>query len=495
MTRRLLLAVLSITPALGFRAAARAEPIGTVDTDPPAPLAVRGARVTIDTPPTAFTTTPHAAFSKVIYLERCRGGCTVIKANVNDAQQMMSTIPTQAGSHVLSEFVNKDGQSGSAADLEWNALVQCIREVYSPFDVEVTDVKPATGTYHLALAAGLPMQIGFGSDILGVAPLASNCSPQDNAISFTFANAHGPTLRGENLCWTVAQESAHAFGLDHSFKFIDGRSACNDPMTYQVDCGGQRFFRNQSAKCGEFEERACRCGATQNSHAKLLSVFGAGTPITGNPTAEITNPADGMPLSVLVGANAGSKRGVARVQLLVNGFPWVEVPGAKFGPNGQADPSPYGLIFPDNLPDGISDFVVRAYDDLGAFTDSAMVTRTKGQPCTSADTCAPHQKCEAGKCLWDPPVGEIGDTCTYPQFCKSLRCEGSVEEKICTQACDPAGEDTCPGDLRCNAAAGVCYFSDAGGCCSVGADDGLPWPQLAGFALVFATVMRRKRRR
>ncbi|HLL20517.1 MAG TPA: hypothetical protein VK427_00215, partial [Kofleriaceae bacterium] len=226
-------------------------------------------RRAIVTPVEEFTNR-RATISHVLYLERCRGGCTVTKANTNDAKQNLSTVPQSAGTKTITEFRNRDNQSGAAADQEWAELVQCMREVYSPFDIEITDTKPTSGTYHVAVVAGFPSELGFGEDILGVAPLASNCSAQDNVMSFSFANAHGPTARVENLCWTASQESAHAFGLDHAFQFLDGRSTCNDPMTYRVDCGGQRFFRNQRAKCGEFAERPCRCGDTQNSHKKLL---------------------------------------------------------------------------------------------------------------------------------------------------------------------------------------------------------------------------------
>jgi hypothetical protein len=352
----------------------------------------------------------------------------------------------------------------------------------------------------MAVVAGFPSELGFGEDILGVAPLASNCSAQDNVMSFSFANAHGPTVRTENLCWTAAQESAHAFGLDHSFKYTDGRSSCNDPMTYQVDCGGQRFFRNQNAKCGEFSERACRCGSMQNSHAKLLSVFGAGTPITGNPTSTITTPMDGQPLGVVVGASAGSKRGVAKVELLVNGFPWAETKGALFGPNGQANPAAYGLMLPNNLPDGVCDLMARAYDDLGAFTDSQVVTRTKGAPCTSSATCAQGQDCEVatGKCQWPAPVGEIGDSCEYAQYCKSLKCVGSEDSKICTISCNPEDTNTCPNDLTCiettSPQTGVCYH-ESGGCCSVSFDRRVPWPHIAFATVVLGLLMRRRRAR
>ena len=459
------------------------------------PLVLKQPRITIETPIEAFAA-PHAPIGKVIFLERCRGGCTVTKSNTNNALEGLSTIPQSAGTKTITEFMNKDGQTGAAADAEWDMFVQCMREVYSPFDVTVTDVRPTSGTFHMAVVAGFPSELGFGSDILGVAPLASNCSPQDNVMSFSFANAHGAALRVENLCWTASQESAHAFGLDHAFKFIDGRSTCNDPMTYQVDCGGQRFFRNQTAKCGEFEERACKCGATQNSHKKLLEVFGAGTPITGNPTAEITKPTGTEPLGTTIAALAGSKRGVAKVELLVNGFPWVEQKGALFETGGQDNPAAYGLVLPANLPNGICDFQVRATDDLGAFTESAIVTRTKGAPCVDTSGCALGQNCEAGKCLWPPPPGVAGDDCEYPQFCQSLKCVGEEGERICSEECNPLEENTCPNGLVCvetGPETGLCY-TESGGCCSV-SNGRVTWSQFGVAFVVLGLLMRRRRRR
>ena len=487
MSRRLLLVVMALAPAHAF-----AERNTSTDHGPlPPALVPTATRITIPTPPVA-----HEPVSHVIYLERCRGGCTVTKSNTNDAQQGLTILPQTPGTHVLTEFQSKDGVAGAAADVEWNELVACMKTVYSPYDVLITDVKPTEGTYHMAIIAGFPSEVGFGNDILGVAPLAPNCASLDNVMSFSFANAHPSTLRINNLCWTAAQESAHAFGLDHTFKFLDGKSTCNDPMTYQIGCGGTRFFRNQPAKCGDFTEKACRCGSTQNSHQKLIDTFGPGTPTYGNPTASITKPVGQAPLDGTIDGKAFSKRGVAKVELLVNGFPWVTAKGVDFTLVGQPEAT-YPLVYPQTLPDGISDFVVRASDDLGAFTDSSIVTRTKGAPCVSADTCATGQRCDAGRCLWDPPVGEIGDSCDYSQFCKSLSCVGT-DPKICSQDCVPEEDNTCPNGLTCAPLGppgmGVCYVETGGGCCSVSSRS-VPWLQVGLSAFVFVLVIRRKRRR
>ena len=450
----------------------------------------RRERIVVETPTEAFAARPISGISRTIYLERCQGGCDVRGGSVNDAENLISTIPNP-GSYRLDEFRDTAGETGIAADAEWNQVVQCMKEVYSPFNVEVTDRKPAAAPYHLAIVAGSPGAVGLDPSILGVAPLANNCEAFDNVISFTFANAHDQTevtARVLNLCWTAAQESAHAFGLDHEFEFADKRSACNDPMTYRFDCGGEKFYRNVRATCGETTGRACRCGATQNSHQKLLSVFGAGTPITEPPTVVMTTPSlGGTTLPANVVAIAKAQRGVAKLTLFLNGFPFVEVPGGVFGPNGQVEQA-YGLLVPASLPDSIYDVFVRASDDLGASSDTATVTVTKNAPCTTTAACLAEQKCEAGRCQWDPPVGELGDACTFAAFCKSFLCRGTVDQQICTQTCEPDDAAGCPEGLSCNQ--GICFFApDNGGCCSTSSH-----PLRVGLlTLLVAFVLRRRR--
>ncbi len=481
----------------------------TTTTNPDAPATLGGKRLAVETPVTAYTPRVQGAgISPTLFLDRCAGGCNIHGGNINDARTLTSTIPNP-GDYLVNEFENAAHQSGAAADAEWGMFVQCMKEVYSPFMVNVTDVQPPPGvSYHLALVAGKPPEVGLGNDILGVAPLAGNCAAFDNVISFSFANAHpqtDPKDRALNICWTAAQESAHAFGLDHEYAFIDGRSACNDPMTYRFDCGGEKFFRNETAKCGEDQDRPCQCGANQNSHLKILSVFGAGTPITAAPMSTVTTPSVGstaassLPATVI--SSAFSPRGIARVELYLNGFKWADAKGAAFGRTGQPV-SAYGLTVPPGVPDSVYDVVARAYDDLGAFTDSAPITVTKGAAggCATAATCAAGQKCEAGKCFWDAPIGEVGDDCTFAQFCKSGVCQGTADQQICTQSCVPGVSDSCPtgSGLSCvevSTGEGVCFFvEDSGGCCSASGGNGWVPGGLAAF-VVGAVLFRRRRPR
>jgi len=475
-----------------------AEPVATQALDPAATLFTidgqPGRRLVVDAP-VAGLVSRSAVISPTIYLERCIGGCSVHRGTDNDSRSNTSTIP-KVQNAVISEFVNGQGQRGAAADAEWGQLVQCLREVYSPYNIQVTDVRPS-GDYHEAIVAGVPSDIGLASDILGVAPLASDCRAIDDVMSFTFANHHPPTDRLLNICWTAAQESAHAFGLDHEYSFSGNRSACSDPMTYRNDCGGEKFFRNEPASCGEYTSRACKCGASQNSHQKLLSVFGPGTPITGPPAVTLTAPTGGSGLGRLVSAQAGGKRGIARVEAWFNGFSWASAPGAVFGPSGQANPSPYSIAVPAALPDGIVDVKAVAYDDLGAAASSTTVTVTKGAPCVTAATCAAHQKCEAGRCFWDPPVGELGDGCTYPQLCKSGICRGATGAQTCAQDCVAGVEDGCPVGFDCMAGSdghGECVSSSGGGCCSADRG-GQGWLVPGASAALLLGLLARRRRR
>src|SRR5690606_38777936 len=72
----------------------------------------------------------------------------------------------------------------------WNNLVACVREMYAPFDIDVTDVDPGTANHFEVMIAGVPEAFGFPRDVGGVAPFIA-CDGQipNNVISFVFAGA------------------------------------------------------------------------------------------------------------------------------------------------------------------------------------------------------------------------------------------------------------------------------------------------------------------
>lgn len=505
-----ILAVISLaTPALAEEKSRFADlPAGTLIGSGRLKIAV--------TPPEQFRSSPPFEVSNVLYLNRCSGGCNVTGGTINDARQHISTY-IAPGPHVVTEYQNNAKQIGSAADAEWNAIVQCVKEIYSPFNIVVTDTPPAAGSgnYTEAIVGGVSEDVGLMSSgangVGGVAPAHTSCSPNDNAMSYTFANnsyyfysASLAQYRIWEICSIVGQESAHHYGLDHSYEFFDGTSGCNDPMTYRVDCGGQKFFRNKAAKCGESSVRECSCGGLQNTHAKILGVFGAGTSLIPPPTVQITSPANGGTATngQVVSFMAGSKRGVEKSELWLNGYNWATVKGAGFGAGGQPNPSTYSVLFPSGVPDSVIDIQIISYDDLELATTSATVRVTKGAACTSDMQCsmtAPGQKCDGeGRCYWEPPAGALGDACTYNQYCLSNSCVETTDGKFCSEECVVGATDTCPMDYECvqNGAVGACIPAGANpDCCSVGRGRGSVWTHAGVSLVVLVLVVRRRRRR
>jgi MYXO-CTERM domain-containing protein len=353
--------------------------------------------------------------------------------------------------------------------------------------------------------------------ILGIAPIA--CTPQDNAIAFAFANYH-PGFgqdRVLDICETAAQQTGGVWGLDFEYAYVadglagsDGSSACNDPMSFRLDCGGEKFYRDRVANTGFSSEEPGTCRATQNSYQMLLALFGPGSP-TVVPTASITYPVTGAALDANfpVDVSAGSKRGVWTLNLLLNGYPWSMQIGAPFGADGQQNPSSYTFEAPSSLPMGAYDVVVQACDDVGICAGSAPVTVTYGASCTSDATCAEGQHCNTtsadnglappGGCYWDAPIGELGQSCTYPQFCKTGLCDGTEHDRICTEACT-LSSNTCPGDLQClpnggsESTTGICFKQTRTGCSTRSSDATWALGSLSALALALSRRRRRQLR-
>ena len=447
----------------------------------------------------------------VLFIDRCTEGCPV-KPGGNDAAAGQSDIVMAP---VTVEAYPFD-------DDTWNGIMQCLQDVYSPYNITVTDVMPTNGIYDRCV-------VGGSSDDLGEIPSCGlsdiSCTPIENGLSFAFTDSgsdSGGCLRqyaDENdnsqvygMCMVIAQETAHTYGLDHEYMFTDGMSACSDPMSYRSDCGGEKFFRNKYANCsgndgqpkGECGEA---CGSLQNSHMKLLQGLGAGTPTTPPPTIALLNP-NPAPTSVVDGAtftvSASSVRSVATVTMSLNGYQWVSTPGVGFGPAGQPLAS-YPLTFPQNVPDGVIDVLITASDDIGLSTSLPVMTVTKGQPCADASTCLNGQMCSAGKCFWTAASGMEGDACTYPQFCLSGECEGETADKMyCTTDCVPGVSDACDTGYDCvassaNASAGFCLPSNAdsgggGGCCSAGGGGAGELAMHGGLAAAVLAILARRRR-
>ena len=419
--------------------------------------------------------------SNIIYVNDCKpDGCLIMPGAADNAITDTSVIASSIS--MLSAF--------DQTQETWDLALDCVREVFAPYDVVITTTDPGSTAHHEAILAGIGTEFGLDDPlILGVAPLTC-AGAIDNAISFSFANAMPPGdwLR---MCWTVAQESAHAYGLDHVF-------SCGDPMTYIPGCG-VKYFRNKDLICGDFGEQPCFCGGTQqNSHRRLTTLFGEGT-LPDPPTLSIVHPMDGetVPDTFVALAEAQDPRQIDRMEVYVNGWLYETIPGNGF----FAADDPYIFVPPANLADGVLEIEFIAYNDLELST-SQTITVTKGAPCSSAASCEEGQECNEGACYWPTPTGQLGDSCVRPMDCESLLCPRSEEAEavqICSQYCAvdssnsgcPAAYDCLP--LRDTPEQGVCWPApEVSEGCSASGQGGLSTGALALVLLLMGLGWRRR---
>lgn len=411
--------------------------------------------------------------SKILFLNRCEGGCT-ITPGANDARLNTSRIVSQ--SSLVAEW--------RYSDESWQELVACVKELYAPYDIEITDVDPGGNVFHHeAIVAGSYEQIGYPTPVGGLAP--SQCMPANNVISFTFANTYGDNPIA--ICHTVGQETAHSYGLEHA-------RDCSDPMTYMPTCSRQ-FFRDRTTRCGEYEDLAqCQCGGSaQNSHRWLTSVLGESPEALDGPVMGLQYPADGdsVEAGFRVSTTVTHVRGIDSVELFLNNSSYGKLDGHSLDLAG----APYVFEAPSDLSDGIIDVEIRGQNDIGTET-VVRLTVQKGQACIDKNSCQEGQSCEDGRCFFPPASGELGDSCVSGEECVSGLCPMDTERGVCSVSCFATPtEETCPSGYTCiaqNASDGVCWPAEQPtGCgCQSGGQQGM----LTSLLLLIALAGLRRRR-
>jgi hypothetical protein len=221
----------------------------------------------------------HAGASWILYLNP--DGGRYFGAADNDSRSNRSTI---VQNHVGSAIDIPPYPFGAAS---WANVLACVRDHFAPFDLHVTDVDPGDTPHLETVVGGSSWDMNVGG-LLGIA--AMPCEPVPNLIQFAFAADMGGLGEGE-ICDTAAQETAHAFGLDHE-------TLCQDVLSY--DRCGPKSFVDANASCGEYGARGCICGgSSQNSYRHLLEWVGPHggggvDPPDGDPAVTILSPTNGQ---------------------------------------------------------------------------------------------------------------------------------------------------------------------------------------------------------
>ncbi|MDX2092748.1 MAG: Ig-like domain-containing protein [Kofleriaceae bacterium] len=419
----------------------------------------RLVRVPQQTPPAAEPS------SRLIFMRRCPPSGCLIRPGVEDARTDTSSIPDSAVT--LTGF--KQTQE------VWDRVMTCMRATYAPFNIGVTDVDPGNVPHYENVVGGRATELR--ADLAGAGGVAPfTCDEIPNAISFTF-DVYGPDA--DSLCWTAAQETAHAFGLEHEYNAAD-------PMTYLNGGPSMKRFQATDSPCGEFSPVQCRCtgSATQNSYEHILAMFGPGAPTA--PTLTINAPSAGKKVEpgFFVRAKAMDDVGVDRLEM------WID--GANTGVVAK-DP-PYVLAAPKDIDEGPHSVEIKAFDVQGT-PASAMVEVEVGPPCSASSGCSGTDVCVMGVCVPGPEQpGGIGGPCNANTECLSNRCVAdSTGIMQCVESCDLSA-GSCPEDFSCVATGadmGVCWQTGDGGCCDAGGSPA--GSSLLGLGIV-ALLLRRRRR-
>jgi hypothetical protein len=433
-----------------------------------------------------------------LFLNRCTGGCPV---RVGGSNSINDTWPIGS---------NRTLTAWPYDEATWQAVMTCVKDVFEPYNVTVTDVDPGTANHFEIMIAGSPLDLGMSSNIGGVAPGGgTSCSSYlNNALVFDFAKVWGSgTSCGsacvEDICATAAQE------IGHTWQRLDHVIVKEDPMTY-FGSPTRKYFQNTAAQCGsdcvngispsnqsctvgtgmtQPQLHNCICGgATQNSHNVLVGLFGAGagTP----PTVKITDPKLGASVSpgFAVRTEVTDNSAVTKVEL------WVD--GAMVSMLTQG---PFVFNAPSALADGTHKVEVRAYDPH-QFMGKAIVDVVIGPPCEKPSDCSKDtDTCVGGRCVPGAGVqGGLGSTCAVGTDCASGQCASDSTAMYCVEPC-VVGD--CPDDFGCSVAEGetmgVCWpgFDDgSGGGCGCQSNRGGPFGMLVLLGWLVMSCRKRRAR-
>jgi hypothetical protein len=249
--------------------------------------------------------------------------------------------------------------TGSASDRQ--QIISLVTRWYAPFNVQVVSSRPADQPYAMAMVGGTADIIGYprGSNIGGLGPLdCGNMSPDD--ISFAFSEADNNEILA--VAATIAQETAHSFGLGHT----DDPTDIMYPQTSRMENG----FHDRVMRIYDLGGTSSDCDGTgrQNDVQRLNQNVGPACGDFAPPDVAITAPQTGATVwpGSAVSITASDASGtVAGVGLFLDG----NLLASRAVP-------PFDFSLGDDVPEGQHTLTARAVDGAGNQAESPPVQVT-----------------------------------------------------------------------------------------------------------------------
>ena len=253
---------------------------------------------------------------------------------------------------------------GTAAQRQ--SVMDAVRADWAPFNMAITDTRPADGAYTMCMTG--PANHPFGNGVLGIAPLDCNNNAGSNVVfAFHSASQLGGGFGANTQATTISQEVAHAYGLEHVGSSSDIMNPYNqggNPSFTDVCIG---IVEGQNGMVCDFQHQQHCPGGQQNSYQELLGMFGAADPDDQPPNVAVTYPNQGDAFTpgaqFQIACEASDNQNVASVELWINGD---QMGGTKIAPPFEWEV--------DGIPAGEYEIYCIASDDWDNIAMSSVVS-------------------------------------------------------------------------------------------------------------------------